>query len=245
MLARLPGVALELEPALGLVLGLLGVEEGFERHLRVGDEAPPLRQQEAGVGPQSAVLGLKRLLQLEVDVLGHPGDLDAAPELKLAPLAAGLRLAQRLLQPGRLRVEVADRLAELLDHRLGLEVDFAAPADLGFDLLLALRDPLGESLDLGLARVERGLGGLRVDLAGLVIDPQQVLDGLRGRRLDRRSEVWLLLGLLATGDERIDEGRDQNDDCECEYECHRPMVTRGSDATINLGRDLHLPRIAW
>ena len=157
MLARLPGVALEVDPALGFDLRLLGVEEGVERHLGVGDEAAPLRQQEAGVGPQAAVFGPQRLLQLEVDVLGHPGDLDAAAQLQLAPLAAGLRLAQRLLQAGRLGVEVADRLAHLLEQGPGLQVGLAAPADLGFDLLLALGDPLGQALDLGLALVERRL----------------------------------------------------------------------------------------
>ena len=103
VLARLPRVALQVDPPLGFDLGLLGVEEGVERDLRVGDEAAALRQEEAGVGSQPAVFGPQRLLQLEVDVLGHAGDLDAAAQLQLAPLAAGLRLAQGLLQARRSR----------------------------------------------------------------------------------------------------------------------------------------------
>ena len=137
MLAGLPRVAGEMNQAGALVLGLLGVEEGVERHFRVGDEAAPLGQQEPRVGSQLAVFGVQRLLQLEVDVLGHPGDLDAAAQLHLAPLAAGLRLAQRLLQPRRLGVQVADGLAHLLEQGAGLQVDFAALAHFGLDFLLA------------------------------------------------------------------------------------------------------------
>ncbi len=44
MLASLAGVALELDQALGFHLCLLGVEEGVERDLRVGDEAAALGQ---------------------------------------------------------------------------------------------------------------------------------------------------------------------------------------------------------
>jgi hypothetical protein len=129
------------------------------------------------------------VLQLEVDVLGHAGDLDAAAQLQLPPLTAGLRLAQRLLQAGGLAVEVADRLTHLLEQGPRLQVGLATPSHLGFDLLLAFRNPLGEVLDLRLALVESRLGGLRIDLPRLLVDPQQVgndLRGdLRGRFLDR------------------------------------------------------------
>ncbi len=134
-------------------------------------------------------------------MLGHAGDLDAAAQLELAPLAPGLRLAQRLLQPRGLRVEVADGLAHLLEQGFGLQVGFAATPDLGLDRLLAFGDPLGEGLDLRLALVERRLGGLGVELAGLVVRLQQpgqrVGDGPRGGLLDRRPEVGLLDRLFA------------------------------------------------
>src|SRR6187551_609553 len=122
VLARLPRVAFELHDALTLDLGLLGIEKGVERHLGVGDEAAALGQHEAGIRAQPAVVRVEGFLQLEVDVLGHSGDLDAAPQLKLAPLPARLRLAQRLLQSCGLRVEVADRLPHLLEQGAGLQV---------------------------------------------------------------------------------------------------------------------------
>ncbi len=197
MLAGLPRVALQVNSPLGFDLGLLGVEEGVERNLGVGDEAAALGQQEAGVGAQPAVFGVQRLLQLEVDVLGHAGDLDAAAQLQLAPLAAGLRLAQGLLQARGLGVEVADGLAHLLEQGAGLQVGLAAPPHLCLDLLLALGDPLGQGLDLRLALVERRLGGLGVELARLLVHPQQLGDRLRGGLLDRRTEVGLRLRLLA------------------------------------------------
>ena len=45
VLAGLPRVAGEVDLAGAFVLRLLGVEEGVERHLRVGDEAAALGQQ--------------------------------------------------------------------------------------------------------------------------------------------------------------------------------------------------------
>jgi hypothetical protein len=160
-----------------------------------------------------------RFLQLEVDVLGHAGDLDAAAQLQLTPLTAGLRLAQRLLQAGRLGVEVADRLAHLLEQGAGLQVGLTAAAHLGFDLLLALGDPLGQRLDLGLALVERRLRGLRVDLARLLVDLQQIGDGFRGGLLDRRSGVDRHRLLLAPGND-VDESRDEGEDGDCEHDGH-------------------------
>jgi hypothetical protein len=161
------------------------------------------------------------LLQLEVDVLGHPGDLDAAAQLQLAPLAARLRLAQRLLQACGLGVEIADGLSHLLDQGAGLEVGFAAALDLLLDLLLAPGNPLGERLDLRLALVQGSRGGLRVDLARLLVDLQQVGDRLRGRGLDRRAEVGLLERLLAARDEQVEEPGGEDEDGYGEGNGHR------------------------
>ena len=230
MLARLPRVALELHAALRFDLGLLGVEEGVERHLRVGDEAAPLGQQEAGVGSQPAVFGVERLLQLEVDVLGHAGDLDAAAQLQLAPLAARLRLAQRLLQARGLGVEVADRLAHLLEQGAGLQVGLAAAAAPRLlDLLLALGDPLGQRLDLRLALVEGRLGRLarrpcatpRSPAAGRR-PPSRSPPGSPGRGRAARPAP-------ASGrEQRVDEPGGEQDDGDCEHDGHSPMVTNAA-----------------
>ena len=103
-------------------------------------------------------------------------------------------LAQGLLQARGLGVEIADRLAHLLEQGARLQVTFAAFAHLRLDLFLALGDAFGKRLDLRLAFVEGRLGSLGVDLARLLVDPLQVRDRLRCGFLDRRP--WIDRGGL-------------------------------------------------
>ncbi len=137
-------------------------------------------------------------------------------QLQLAPLAAGLRLAQRLLQPGGLVVEVADRLAHLLEQGLRAQVGLSAALNLLFDLPLALGDALGQVLDLSLPLIERRLGGLDVDLARLLVRLQQPRQrfgqslgrGPGGRLADRGREVGLRRRLGLPFDQQVNEDAD-------------------------------------
>ena len=69
-------------------------------------------------GRSKRLIAAHRLLQLKVDVLGHPGDLHAALELHLPPLTAGVGLAQRLDQGAGLGAQVAEADLHLTEQGL-------------------------------------------------------------------------------------------------------------------------------
>ena len=118
VVADLARVAQQLALAARFVLGFEHLEVGVERYLGVDHDAAVPRQHHHRVGAQQPILAVQRLLHDEVDVLGHPGDLDAALQLHLAPFAARLRLAQRLDQGAGLRPEVAEADLHLVEQRL-------------------------------------------------------------------------------------------------------------------------------
>ena len=87
MRADVPGVRREPLGADALVGGLRGVEEPEEGDLGVDDDVLAARELDDHVGPQQPVVGADLVLLDEVDVREHPGGLDDALELQLAPLA--------------------------------------------------------------------------------------------------------------------------------------------------------------
>ncbi len=105
MVADLTGVLPELAVALRLVLRFDRVEESRGRHLRVHHDVLAARQADDQVGRQAPAVGVGRLLDVEVAVLEHPGRLDDAPQLELAPVAADVRRPQRLDETPRLDLQ--------------------------------------------------------------------------------------------------------------------------------------------
>ena len=108
-------------------------------------------------------------LGLEVDVLGHPGQLDAALQLGLAPFASRLRLAQGFDQGAGLRAEVAEPDFHLVEQRAdGAVGGFALAAhrrDLAFDPFEVLADRFGQATEFGLAFRQRRIRRRRVHFA--------------------------------------------------------------------------------
>ena len=102
-----------------LVLGLERVEVGGQRRLRVDDDVLAARQLDDEVGAEHAPVGVgRRRLLVEVAVREHPGELDDALELDLAPAAAHVRRAERGAQVAGLGAELLLPLRERL-HLLG------------------------------------------------------------------------------------------------------------------------------
>jgi hypothetical protein len=99
-------VQLDLELA-HLVRGrLVRFHVGVDGRLGIDHDLPVAGKLHDEVGAQLPILSVCRLLLDEVAVRHHPGHLDHAPQLDLAPAAAHVRLAQRLH-------EVAGLLAQL------------------------------------------------------------------------------------------------------------------------------------
>ena len=110
----------EVRPLALRVVGVDRVEVGLDRHLRVDDDALAAGQLHDHVGPQqpAVVVPLARL-RAEVAVLDHPGELDHALQLHLAPAPADVRCAQRRDEAARLGAELLLALGdepELLAH---------------------------------------------------------------------------------------------------------------------------------
>ena len=110
----------------------------LDRHLRVDDDALAARQLDDQVGAkQPAFVVALALLRAEVAVVDHPGELDDALQLHLAPAAADVRGAQRgdeaaglgaepLLALGdraQLLADRGDRLQALLLERCRLHLE--------------------------------------------------------------------------------------------------------------------------
>ena len=77
-------------PATGLVVGLVGVQEGLHRHLGVDGHVLAAGEVDHHVGTHPAAVGVRGDLLVEVAVLQHPGHLDHPAQLQLPPPAAGL-----------------------------------------------------------------------------------------------------------------------------------------------------------
>ena len=76
----------------GLVLGLVRVEVGVERDLRVHDDLLAARQTDDQVGAEQAAVGVPgRRLQDEVAMLDEAGGLDDVTQPDLAPPSADVR----------------------------------------------------------------------------------------------------------------------------------------------------------
>ena len=96
MVAHLGGVARQVEALELDVVGVDRVEVRADRHLRVDDDALAARQLDDQVGAeQPAFVVAFALLRAEVAVVEHPGQLDDALQLHLAPAAADVRGAER------------------------------------------------------------------------------------------------------------------------------------------------------
>ena len=150
MVAHLARVLGELGRLGRIVVRLGGGEVRLERHLRVDDDVLAAGEPDHDVGPQAAPLVVaRRHLRLEVAVLDHPGDLDHALQLHLAPLAADVRRAER-------GDEVAGALGErrdlLLERAVVLAARLLERLRLQVDLLERLLDRLDQLLDRELAR---------------------------------------------------------------------------------------------
>ena len=155
MLAHEPRVPREVPAPLVLVVGLDRVEVRVERRLRVDDDVLAARQLHDQVGPQqpAVVVALARLLD-EVAVRDHPGELDHALQLHLAPAAANVRRAQRGDEVARLLPEpvlaLDDAPQELRDR-----ADLASPLLLErARLLLEALERLPDRLELRLRELE-------------------------------------------------------------------------------------------
>ena len=95
VLAQQPGVIAQVAQALLLVARLVGVEHALQRCLGVDHDVLAAGHVDDQVGPQHRPVVAQRGLLDEVAVAHHPGELDHVAQLHLAPLAAGVGLAQR------------------------------------------------------------------------------------------------------------------------------------------------------
>src|SRR4051794_14449418 len=84
----------EMMIALVVGFGLARVKVRLQRCLRVNYDPLPARNADDKVWPQGAPVGVDRALLDEVAVREHPGDLDDAAQLHLAPAASRLWLPQ-------------------------------------------------------------------------------------------------------------------------------------------------------
>jgi hypothetical protein len=112
---------------------VLRLEIRVERHLGVDGDRLAAGQVHHEIGPCRAAFGGELLLHLEIDVLDHAGCLDDAPQLRLAPEAAGVVRAQS-------RREILRRAPQLLLGTRGLPQLLGQLAVLRDALLLHVRD---------------------------------------------------------------------------------------------------------
>ena len=152
----------------GLVVSLNRLEIRHERRLCIHDDLLVAWQLHDQVGPEAPVAGRRGLLLEEVAVIDHPRELDDALQLQLAPVAAHVRLPQRLheiaglaVERGEARAERADLLVEPGRRRRAVHLDLA---QFGVDLMQGLDQRLHDLGDRLLALVEIG-DGARLHLA--------------------------------------------------------------------------------
>ncbi len=116
------------------------VELGVERHLRIDDHGPAAGQPHHQVGSVVSVLVHQVHLLLEVAVLDHPGQLDRAPQVELAPLPPDVWLAQG----GRQGAGLAPQQVGAVPHLVDLLSQLALPRG---SLLLDVHQPLVEAVE--------------------------------------------------------------------------------------------------
>ena len=186
----------ELERPRFVVLALQRLDVGLACDLGVDDDAAAARHLDDEIRPDAPVVRRDMVLRLEVAVLEHPGHLDDAAELDLAPAAADVRpVAKRAHEVAGLAAQLLLRLGQLA-HLLGERRVRALARDLELlelpvDLLQRLLERADEMLD-GLFLLPE-LGGGQLE-ERLVVVAQRC----RGERVESRREV--ALGLLEQGD---------------------------------------------
>src|SRR5258707_8305514 len=188
VVAHLPRVLAQLRDPRLLVVAPERLEVRLPRHLRVDDDLLPARQLHDQVGAEPAVLGRDVRLRDEVDVLEHPGHLDDAAQLHLAPAAAHVRaVAQRADEVARFAPQLLLRLHQLT-HLLGERRVRALARDLELlqlhvhllerllqrrdevlDRLLLLAELRGRELEERLIVLAQRIGGERVEARPLVV----------------------------------------------------------------------------
>ncbi len=106
MLAQLPGVRVQPGRTHRLIARLHRLEVGGQGHLRVDHDVLAASQPDHHVGPQGAVRPGHGDLLIKVAVRGHAGQFHHAPQLQLAPPAAGFGPPERGDQRLRLVAEL-------------------------------------------------------------------------------------------------------------------------------------------
>src|SRR5262249_49115611 len=134
------------------------------------------------VGSQGAVLARDMHLFLEVAVRRHARELDEPSQRDLAPLAADLRLAQRLDEIAGLALEGTVAFAHV-GQVLAQAAEVALPLDLDLperfrSAVKRFLDRLDERLDRLFALLERALGSELVPAQVFLGKAQEVLDVL-------------------------------------------------------------------
>ena len=141
------------------------LEVGVERHFRIDHDVLPAGQADDDVGAQSPlVIANERVLLFEIAMLHHPGELDDAFELQLAPSAADPRPLEGIDQPRRLAAQRLSHAVERGDFvkqlGAGLQTMALGVFDLALDLFECGLHRREQILDCALALVDvrRGLG---------------------------------------------------------------------------------------
>ena len=189
-----------------LVGRLERAQVGVERRLGVDDDLLAARQPDDDVRPNPGlvVAALNRALLVEVAVLDHPGELDDALQLELAPAAADAGPLERVGEAPRLVAQALAGGVERDDplHQLRARFDAAALGvlDLAVHLLERLRHRRQQILDRLLARVDVA-GGLRARFAQTRFGQREErfvvgLERVGAERLERVAQ--LRLGLART-----------------------------------------------
>ena len=186
---------------------------GIERRLRVDDHVLAAGQPDDDIGPHAAIVAVgDGVLLLEVAVLDHPGQLDDALELELAPAAANARALERVHELAGLVAQVlagrVERRNPLHQLRAGLDAAPLGFLDFAIDLAERLRHRREQVLDGLLAIVDVGRGrraGIAQTRFGQI--EKRLVVALE-RRVAQRTEgvaqqgLRVLIGLQAFGVDR-------------------------------------------
>ncbi len=173
MLADALHIAHEAGLAAGLVRGVLGLQEGGQRHLGVDHQHPAAGHAHYHVGPAAALGGVVGDLLLKIVVPLQPGHLQHVAQHLLAPAALNARAPA---QGGGELARLELGLVGGPQHRLDLLLQAAGLLGAGLlggdHLLLELAQRLGHGLQLGL---HADLGLLLLGLEGLAGALDQLL----------------------------------------------------------------------
>ncbi len=193
--------------------GLVRLHVGRDRRLGIHHDLAAAGQLHDEVGAQLPVVALRRLLLDEVAMQHHPGHLDHAAQLDLAPAPTHVGLAQRLHEVRRLVAQLGLHLGHvgelLADLAVGLDARLLQGADLFVHLVQRGAHRGDQRLDRDLALLEVALGallefrerGAREIEEGLVVALQRIgrerLEAILQGALRLGDELHLLLRLLA------------------------------------------------